>query len=132
MEPHIIKEIQSEDKIIPIKPKVLGQPLSDAAAKAVTQMMVDAVEKGEAKSFAPKGYKIAGKTGTAQIPVAGHYDPNKTIASFIGFAPADNPRFIMLVRYQEPSSSIFGAETAAPTFFDIAREILTYLNIAPN
>jgi cell division protein FtsI/penicillin-binding protein 2 len=94
-------------------------------------MMVAAVHEGEAKVFAPKGFKIAGKTGTAQIPVAGHYDPNKTIASFVGFAPADNPKFVMLVKYEEPSSSIFGAETAAPTFFDIAKQLFTYYKIAP-
>ena len=55
-------------------------------------MMVNAVDNGEAQAFAPEGYRIAGKTGTAQIPVAGNYDPDKTVASFIGFAPADNPK----------------------------------------
>ena len=79
-----------------------------------------------------KGFKVAGKTGTAQIPVAGHYDPNKTIASFVGFAPADDPRFVMLIRYDEPSASIFGAETAAPTFFAIAKELFNYYKIAPS
>lgn len=131
MEPQIAKEIRGTDKVTKIKPKVLGQPISEEAAKAVTEMMVRAVKEGEARVFAPKGFKVAGKTGTAQIPVAGHYDPNKTIASFVGFAPADDPKFVMLVRYQEPSSSIFGAETAAPTFFEIAKELFNYYNIAP-
>ncbi len=63
--------------------------------------------------------------------MAGHYDPTKTIASFVGFAPAEEPKFVMLVRYQEPTSSIFGAETAAPTFFAIAKDLLAYYNIAP-
>ena len=93
--------------------------------------MVKAVDEGEAKFAKTKGYKVAGKTGTAQIPILGHYDPNKTIASFVGFAPADNPKFVMLVRYNEPSSSIFGAETAAPTFFAIANELFIYYGIAP-
>ncbi|MFH0937015.1 MAG: penicillin-binding protein 2 [Candidatus Daviesbacteria bacterium] len=132
MEPHIVKTIKDGNKIIEIKPKVIAQPVSLSTAQQVTEMMVQAVEKGEAKAFAPKGFKIAGKTGTAQIPVAGHYDPDKTIASFVGFAPVDDPKFVMLVRYQEPSSSIFGSETAAPTFFEIAKELLFYFNIAPN
>ncbi|RJP47115.1 MAG: penicillin-binding protein 2 [Armatimonadetes bacterium] len=132
MEPHIISSVKMGDKIEKIEPKVVGKPISTETARIIAAMMVDAVEKGEAKAFVPKGYKIAGKTGTAQIPVAGHYDPTKTIASFIGFAPADNPRFIMLVRYTEPSSSIFGSETAAPTFFEIAKELLVYYNIAPS
>ena len=55
---------------------------------------------------------------------------DKTIASFVGFAPADNPKFVILVRYDEPTSSIFGSETAAPTFFEIAKELFTYYKIA--
>lgn len=132
MEPQIVKEIHSDKKATTIKPKIVGRPISEETAKLVTAMMVEAVEKGEAKVFAPKGFKIAGKTGTAQIPVAGHYDQNKTIASFVGFAPASNPRFVILVRYLEPSSSIFGSETAAPTFFEIAKELLTYYNVNPD
>ncbi|MDO8637944.1 MAG: penicillin-binding transpeptidase domain-containing protein, partial [Candidatus Daviesbacteria bacterium] len=80
----------------------------------------------------PKNYKIAGKTGTAQIPIAGHYDATKYMASFIGFAPADNPKFIMLVLYNEPKSSIYGTSTAAPTFFEIAKELLIYYQIPPD
>lgn len=132
MEPHIVKYIDDGNKIIEIKPKIIKRVLSEETTKIVTEMMVQAVEKGEAKSLAPKRYKIAGKTGTAQIPVAGHYDPEKTVASFVGFAPANDPKFVMLVKYNEPSSSIYGADTAAPTFFDITKELLTYYNIAPN
>lgn len=131
MEPQIVKEIREGDKITRVSPRVVRQVVSEEAASQVTSMMVDAVAKGEARVFAPRGFKIAGKTGTAQIPVAGHYDPTKTIASFVGFAPAEDPKFVMLVRYQEPTSSIFGAETAAPTFFAIAKELLAYYNIAP-
>jgi stage V sporulation protein D (sporulation-specific penicillin-binding protein) len=128
MEPHVVSSVGD----FQIKPKVVNQVISESAAKTITEMMVKAVNEGEAKFFKPKGFKIAGKTGTAQIPVAGHYDPTKTIASFVGFAPADDPRFIMLVRYDQPSSSIFGAETAAPTFFEIAKHLFPYFKIAPS
>jgi cell division protein FtsI (penicillin-binding protein 3)/stage V sporulation protein D (sporulation-specific penicillin-binding protein) len=94
-------------------------------------MMVQAVDKGEAQFAKPKGYRIAGKTGTAQIPVAGHYDATKTIASFVGYAPADDPKFVMLVTLREPSSSQWGSETAAPLFFTIARDLFTYWGISP-
>ena len=94
-------------------------------------MLVSTVENAEAKWDRPTGYRIGGKTGTAQIPIQGHYDPSKTIASFIGFAPADKPRFIALVIFREPKSSPWGSETAAPLFFDIARELFVYYNIAP-
>lgn len=132
MEPHVVSEIVDQnDKVFKVKPRVISQPINAEAAKAITEMMVRAVEDGEAKFFKPKGYKVAGKTGTAQIPIKGHYDENKTIASFVGFAPADDPKFVMLVRYNEPSTSIYGSETAAPTFFEIAREMLVYYGIAP-
>ncbi len=135
MEPHVVKEIKDNQSTFEIKPKVLRSVISPATAKVMTEMMVAAVDKGEASWYKTHGgvtnFKIAGKTGTAQIPVAGHYDPTKTIASFVGFAPADDPKFVILVRYDQPTASIFGAETAAPTFFEIAKQLFTYYKIAP-
>jgi len=130
--PKVVNKIITNDKEEPVKANREAQVISQKTASQITEMMVNAVEQGEAKAFKPKGYRIAGKTGTAQIPVAGHYDPEKTIASFIGFAPADNPKFVMLVRFTEPSSSIFGSETAAPTFFTIAKELFNYWGISPS
>jgi len=133
MEPHVVASIQTpEGERIDINPKVLSKPISEKTSKIMTEIMVNAVDKGEAKWAKPKGYRIAGKTGTAQIPVAGHYDPNQTIASFIGFAPAEDPKFLMLVIVDRPTTSIYGAETAAPIFFRVARNILTYYKIPPS
>ena len=133
MQPHVVDSIITPDgESIKISPKVLGQPISGRAAKVMTEMMVNAVDKGEAKWAKPKGYRIAGKTGTAQIPVEGHYDADKTIASFIGFAPADDPKFLMLVIVDRPTTSIYGSETAAPLFFSVAKKLLTYYGIPPS
>ncbi|MBA3723283.1 MAG: penicillin-binding protein 2 [Candidatus Levybacteria bacterium] len=132
MEPHVVAKVETaEGNVIPIPPKQVGRPISAKSAKVMTEMMVKAVEDGESKWAAPKGYRIAGKTGTAQIPVEGHYDANKTIASFVGFAPADDPKFLMLVVVDRPSTSIYGSETAAPIFFNVARNILSYYSIPP-
>lgn len=131
VEPYIVSKVISEDGEIEIKPDLGRQVLKTKTAFILTEMMVNAVDKGEAKWAKPRGYRIAGKTGTAQIPVAGHYDEEKTIASFIGFAPADKPKFIMLVTLREPSSSPWGSETAAPLWFDIAKELFTYYGIQP-
>ncbi len=132
MEPHIIGAVETPDgKISKIPSKILGKPISQQTAKVMTEILVNAVDKGEASWTRLKGYRIAGKTGTASIPVKGHYDPNQTIASFIGFAPADNPKFTMLVILDRPTTSIYGAETAAPIFFDIARDLLLYFGVAP-
>lgn len=132
MQPRVVdKIITSDGQTIVIPPKKLSQPVSSATAKVITEMLVYTVDKGEASFARLKGYRIAGKTGTASIPVAGHYDPTQTIASFIGYAPADDPKFVMLVVFNKPSASIYGAETAAPTFFDISRHVLSYYGIAP-
>lgn len=132
MEPHAVKEIREErGRIIRIAPKRVRQVIDASSASVMTEMMIAAVDRGEARWAKPAGYRIAGKTGTAQIPVAGHYDAQKTIASFVGFAPADNPKFVMLVTLREPTSSPWGSETAAPLFFTIARDLFTYYGIPP-
>lgn len=132
VQPRVVKElVDITGRTIPFKKKRTRRVISQASARVVTEMMIAAVDRGEAKWAKPKGYRIAGKTGTAQIPVAGHYDASKTIASFVGFAPADNPRFIMLVTLREPTSSPWGSETAAPLFFAITKDLFSYYGIAP-
>lgn len=132
LEPHLVAKILSPDnQPIVIKPRITRQVVSPATAKIITDMMVSAVESGEAQWTKLKGYQIAGKTGTAQIPVAGHYDEEKTIASFVGFAPADDPKFAMLVKLREPQSSPWAAETAAPLWLSLAKDLLLYYGIPP-
>lgn len=98
--------------------------LSQEAVDDMREIMIQAVDKGEAKWAKPQGIAIAGKTGTAQIPIEGHYDPEKTIASFIGFFPAENPQYTMLVSLREPKTSPWGSETAAPLWFAIAKQLM--------
>lgn len=133
MEPHVVSSVTDENgntKIIP--PKEIGRPISSATAKVMSEVLVNAVNKGEAQWAKIKGYRVAGKTGTASIPVEGKYDSTKTIASFIGFAPANDPKFVMLVILDRPTARIYGAETAAPIFFGIAQGLFTYFGIAPD
>jgi cell division protein FtsI/penicillin-binding protein 2 len=105
--------------------------VSQKTANQIKEMLIKAVDYGEAKWTKLKNYTVAGKTGTAQIAIKGNYDEEKTIASFIGFAPADNPKFTMLVSLVEPTSSQWGSETAAPLWFDIADKLLYLWGIAP-
>jgi stage V sporulation protein D (sporulation-specific penicillin-binding protein) len=133
MEPHIVKAIVDVNgKKTEIPPKEIGRPIDGPTAKVMTEVLVNAVNKGEAQWTKIKGYRIAGKTGTASIPIEGKYDPNKTIASFIGFAPANDPKFVMIVIFDRPTAKIYGAETAAPVFFSIARDLFSYYEIAPS
>lgn len=132
IKPHVVSEVITADgKKKAVEPQELGKPISQATAKIMTEMLVNAVEKGEASYARLKGYRIAGKTGTASIPIGGKYDPEKTIASFVGYAPADDPRFAMIVIFNKPTAAIYGSETAAPVFFSIAKDILSYYGIPP-
>lgn len=133
MKPYVVKQIITEDgRKIDIHPQIERRVIKESTAKLMTWIMVNAVEKGEAKWTKLPHYSIAGKTGTAQIPVAGHYDPKETIASFVGFFPADDPKITMLVLVHRPKTSIYGAETAAPIFFAAAKDIINYLGIPPS
>lgn len=127
----VMKMTTTEGKTEEIEPFIVRQVISAKTSRAIRQMLGATVKHGEAKWKIPKGYSIGGKTGTAQIPIAGSYDVSKTIASFIGFAPLDKPKFIALVTLTEPTSSPWGSETAAPLFFEVARQLLVYYNIAP-
>jgi len=130
--PYIVSEVRTPDgKVIEIKPRGGKRVISPITAKTVTSMMVNAVELGEAQWTKIKNWRVAGKTGTAQIPVAGHYDPNQTVASFVGFFPPSKPKVTMLVVINNPQTSIYGSETAAPIFFNIASDIIKYYNLPP-
>lgn len=130
--PMVVDKITTEEgRVIEIDSEVKKRVISEKTSKIMTQMMVNAVENGEAKFAKIPEYKVAGKTGTAQIPVEGHYDPTNTNASFVGFFPPEDPKVTMLVVVNRPRSSIYGSETAAPIFFSIARFLVQYYNIAP-
>ena len=129
--PQVVDRIMGETWGEDIKPEIGGRVISAKTANEVTAMMVEAAENGESKWTYLRGFNVAGKTGTAQIPIAGHYDEERTIASFVGFAPADNPEFVMLITLREPSSSPWASETAAPLWYTIAKDLFIYFGIQP-
>jgi cell division protein FtsI/penicillin-binding protein 2 len=129
--PQIVGKEAGEGWEEEIKPQVGSRAISEKAAKEITAMMVLAAKNGESKWTDVPGFGVAGKTGTAQIPIAGHYDATKTIASFVGFAPASNPKFIMIVTLKEPASSQWASETAAPLWYSIFKELIPYFGVQP-
>ncbi len=131
IQPHVVKKIIIDGKEKNVTKNIIRKTISVKTSEAIKKMLYSTVENGEYKWAKPEGYKIGGKTGTAQIPIAGKYEATKTIASFIGFAPVNDPKFIALVILREPKTSIYGSETAAPIFFDIAKELFVYYNIGP-
>lgn len=120
-----------EPQVVTRPAKIKGRVIRTETAALVRDMMVAAAKSGEAKWADIKGYKIAGKTGTAQVAVGGRYAEKKTNASFIGFAPADEPKFAMLVTLKEPSTSPWASETAAPLWFSLAQDLLNHFNVVP-
>jgi cell division protein FtsI/penicillin-binding protein 2 len=135
MQPHIVfgyvaKE-EAGSRMIPVEPMVVRKAISQEAAETLTDLLVQVVEEGAVKAQVP-GYRIAGKTGTAEIPTAYGYEPDDTIASFVGYAPADDPQFIVLVKLDRPTASPWGSQTAAPTFKSIAERLFAYMQIPPD
>ncbi len=111
-------------------PPVAGHPISPATARELTRLLEGVVTDGTGKPAAIPGYRVAGKTGTAQIPVRGGY--RGYLPSFVGFAPADRPALVGLVAIAEPQGNeYYGAQVAAPAFGAITRQVLLYRGIHP-
>lgn len=117
---------------IKIEPKVIRQVIKPETAESVKRMMVTAASQGEAQWTYQPNHTVAGKTGTSQVANTQGYDNSQTIVSFIGFAPADNPQFLMLVKLVAPKTSPWAAETAAPLWYKTADDLYLLLNISPN
>lgn len=109
------------------------QVISAKTASTIGAMLVSVVENGHGKRAAVKGYFVAGKTGTAQVAKSDGrgYDANNNIGTFIGYAPVEDPRFVMLVRVDHPRTVQFAESTAAPAFGELAQFLLSYFNVPP-
>ncbi len=136
MEPYLVERIVDGqgDQVYRRQPHAVRRVVSEDTARRVRKMMVGVTEAGgTGTKGAVIGYKIAGKTGTAQKvdPVTGGYSVDKTVSSFIGMAPAENPAILMLVTIDEPQTQAYGGLVAAPVFSRIAADSLRYLDIPP-
>ncbi len=106
--------------------------MSPRTAEAVSNAFEGVVLRGTGRRAALEGYRAAGKTGTAQKIVDGHYSPSKYVSSFIGFAPLPHPRFTILVQIDEPKGVHYGGDVSAPFFQKIAQEVLLQLRVPPD
>lgn len=131
VQPHVVKKIVNGTQETVAKTVQTGRPISAQTARTLTDMLVQVVEREVPFAQIP-GYRVAGKTGTAQIPVPGGYDDPWTIASFIGYAPAANPQLIIMVKLDRPTLSPYGSETAAPVFQKLATRLFAVLDIKPD
>jgi penicillin-binding protein 2B len=139
MKPYIVKEIRdsgTDQPIVTNEPKVVSQVISEDTAqktRLILEKVVEDPDKGTGHRAFIEGYRVAGKTGTAQIIKDGQYIEHKYIASFIGFAPADDPELVIYVMVEEPDidGPYGGGSVAAPIFKDIMWNSLRYLRVAP-
>ena len=131
MRPQIVSRIIRGQRVVARQPEPIRQVVSPEAARETSRILAAAVDMHMAGATVP-GYAIAGKSGTAQIPVPGGYDPDKTIASFVGYGPLPDPAFVVLVRLDHPKTSEWGIVVAAPVFQRIAGRLFRHLGIAPD
>lgn len=132
VQPHLVSKIITSEgeKIIEREPsrRVISQETSDTMRRVLRSVVVN----GSGQRADIPGYRVAGKTGTAQIAVGGGYSRTKVVASFVGFAPFDNPEIVGIVALYEPQSFItYGGVLAAPVFQAIAKDTLEYLKVPP-
>ncbi|MDQ2806721.1 MAG: penicillin-binding protein 2 [Chloroflexota bacterium] len=138
MKPYIVSTVSRNGTPVQVnKPTVVRRVISADTAAQVRGMLAWAVDTTDAgKAAKVPGYSTAAKTGTAQIAGAnGAYEADGlggTIASVIGFAPLDHPKFIMLIRLDRPTSSTFGGETASPAFGRLAAQLFQYWKVPPD
>src|SRR5574341_722515 len=132
MQPHMVRQRVDPDGTVTIyEPTALGRAISSETARALNQMLANALQQ-EASSALVPGYTVAGKTGTAEIPIPGGYDPVRTIASFVGYGPVDDPQLIVLIKLDHPTASRWGSHTAAPLFSELAGRLVVLLEIPPD
>jgi cell division protein FtsI (penicillin-binding protein 3) len=136
MKPYIVERITDENGTVlqQFAPQARRRAISAETARTVTRMMEGVTtDGGTGMNAAVEGYKVAGKTGTAQKvdPITRGYSADKRTASFIGYIPADDPRLTILVVIDEPKTSPYGGVVAAPAFKAIAQQTLCYLHVPP-
>jgi cell division protein FtsI (penicillin-binding protein 3) len=133
--PHIIREVRdASGNVVARDAPEQRRVVSAETARTIRSMLEMVTLDGTAKAARLDGYTAAGKTGTAQKidPKTRAYSKTKYVASFVGFAPVDNPAIVIIVVLDEPGTAIYGGTVAAPVFKEIAEQVLPYLGVAPD
>ena len=135
MQPRLVRSLFNAEgrETRRFEPRPVRQVITPETARTLTRLMTQVVAAGTGHNAAIAGYEVAGKTGTAQKldPDTRRYSRKPGVLSFVGFAPADEPRLVMLVMLDEPQNERWGSEAAAPIFSAIGAEVLRYLDVPP-
>lgn len=131
--PHLLKSIVSSDgkTVEEYSPVLKQKPISEQASRQLAAMLEGVVKEGSGKKAYIEGYKVGGKTGTAQKYEDGHIAAGKYVSSFVGFFPSDSPRYLALIIVDEPTGTYYGSAVAAPVAKEIFEDIIKIKNIQP-
>ena len=136
MKPYVVEKIMDEkgEVVQSFQPEIVRRVISEETAKKVTALLKTTTEKGgTGEGAVPAGYEVAGKTGTAQKvdSLLGGYSEDRYTSGFMGFAPAEEPKLVLLVVIDEPQGNNYGGVVAAPIFKAIMEKVLSYLHVLP-
>jgi cell division protein FtsI/penicillin-binding protein 2 len=126
--PHVVQSIGGKPAALPPGRRIISPTTATELRDMLRGVFADG---GTASGAQIPGYDMAGKTGTANIAIAGHYSDSAYVASFIGMVPTDHPRLVVAVVVNQPRGSIFGGSVAAPAFQQIVGWAVPYLGITP-
>ena len=131
MMPHVMRSMVRDGFQYTPAPQVIGKPISAETAHTLTELLARSLE-GESSDALIDGYRVAGKTGTAEIATPTGYSTSETNASFVGWGPVDNPRFLVYIWLEKPQSSPWGSVVAAPVFADMVERLVVLMDIPPD
>lgn len=132
MAPHVLLGFVENGKQYNTNPQVVGTPIKKETAQILTGMLTISLEE-EASDALVEGYRVAGKTGTAEIAIPGKgYVTNMTNASFIGWGPSEDPKFVVYIWLEEPKSAPWGSVVAAPVFSQVVEKLVVLMDIPPD
>jgi cell division protein FtsI/penicillin-binding protein 2 len=131
LQPQVARGFIRDGEMYAIPPRVLGYPIKPETAHTLTQMMVYTMDHSAYPHTVP-GYRVAGKTGTAEIPTETGYTSQETITSFIGFLPAADPQVIILVKLVKPKKNVWAEHVAVPVFGQVGQDAVRILRIQPD
>jgi cell division protein FtsI/penicillin-binding protein 2 len=130
--PHVLRAMVTNGSQKDTPPHTLDTPISAQSARTVSDMLATAMQDGKSVANVD-GYRIAGKTGTAQIPGPdGFYDPKLTNASFMGWGPVDDPKFMVYVWLERPQKSDWASYVASPIFHNVVEKLVVLMDIPPD
>jgi cell division protein FtsI/penicillin-binding protein 2 len=131
MAPHLVRSLVNNGRQYNTSPQVVGVPISAETARTLTEMLAVSLETESSVALVDE-YRLAGKTGTAEIPTQYGYTSNMTNASFVGWGPVDDPRFLVYVWLEKPTTSPWGSVVAAPVFRQAVERLVILMNIPPD